>query len=421
LYRPAQDREPDGGGRAGGSLSVQSLSDRLSTATLRPWPARAVPVALVITDLDVGGAERAMVNLATRLDRRRWSPMVIALGAEGVLASELRRVDLPCRCLGVHPRRPVQAVVRLARALRGHRPELVQSFLFHANVAARLAAPWAGRPWVVGGIRVAERRKRWHLTLDRLTAPLAVGSVCVSRGVLEFSRGAGGLDPRRLIVISNGIDPGPFDRAHGVPRESLGIPEDAHLALAVGRLDAQKGIADLLAAAERVIAADPAWHLALAGDGPCRAWLLDQLATRPMLAGRVHWLGPRADIPGLLKSADVLALASHWEGMPNVVMEAMAAGRAVVATAVEGTSELVLSGETGWLVHPHDPEALACALLEAAGDAGLRRSRGLRGRARVEAEFSLERTVAAYERLWAGLLGYRWELGTASESDITHA
>jgi starch synthase (maltosyl-transferring) len=386
---------------------VQSLSDRLSMATPRPWPDHPVPIALVITDLDVGGAERAMVNLATRLDRRLWSPLVVALGAEGALAGEVRRAGLPCRCLGAHRRRPAQAVARLARALRGHRPELVQSFLFHANVAARLAAPWAGRPWVVGGIRVAEHRKRWHLALDRLTESLASGSVCVSRGVLEFSRRAGGQDPRRLTVIPNGIDPSPFDRASPVPREPLGIPGDAHLALAVGRLDAQKGIPDLLAAAGRVIAAEPAWHLALAGDGPCRGWLLDQMATRPGLAGRVHWLGARGDIPGLLKSADVLVLASLWEGMPNAVLEAMAAGRAVVATAVEGTAELVIPGETGWLVPPRDPESLGRALLEAAGDPGLRHALGRNGRARIEAEFSIDRTVVAYERLWAGVLGYQ--------------
>ena len=96
---------------------MQSLTQRLTTARPRPWPDHPVPIALVITDLDVGGAERAMVNLATRLDRRRWSPMVIALGAEGTLAGVVRRAGLPCECLGVDRHRPVQAVVRLARAL----------------------------------------------------------------------------------------------------------------------------------------------------------------------------------------------------------------------------------------------------------------------------------------------------------------
>ena len=147
-----------------------------------------------------------------------------------------------------------------------------------------------------------------------------------------------------------------------VPRAALGIPDDAHLALYVGRLDLQKGLPDLLDAAERVIAQRPDWHLALAGDGPSATWLLAQLAERPRLRENVHWLGRRDDIPGLLKSADVLVHASLWEGMPNAVLEAMAARLPVIGTAVEGTEDLVVPGQTGWLVPPHDEAALSHAL-----------------------------------------------------------
>jgi glycosyltransferase involved in cell wall biosynthesis len=394
----------------GSQFAVQTLEHRLVLAGCKPWPDRPVRLALVITDLDVGGAERALVNLAIRLDRRRWAPVVIALGKEGRLVEGLCQAGVRCVCLGGNPRRPLQVVARLGRAFRECRPELVQSFLFHANLAVRLAAPWAGSPWVVGGLRVAERQKKWHLVLDRLTTFLSSGSVCVSQGVLQFSQTVGGLDPRRLMVIRNGIDPQPFDQALPVPRKSLGIPEDAHLVLAVSRLDPQKGIPDLLAAAERVISQAPAWHLALAGDGPCRSWLLEQLATRPALNGRVHWLGTRDDVPGLLRSANLLVLASLWEGMPNVVLEAMAASRPVIATSVEGAEELVLPGKTGWLVPPGDPESLGTALLKAAHDTELCQRLGRNGRIRIECEFSLDRTVASYERLWSGLLGYELSL-----------
>jgi starch synthase (maltosyl-transferring) len=364
-------------------------------------------LALVITDLDVGGAERSLVNLARRLDRRHWAPVVIALAGEGPLADLLRQANIPCECLGGRRNRPVQIVLRLAHVLRKYRPELVQSYLFHANVASRMAAPWAGWPRVVGGLRVAERQKRWHLTLDRWTGFLGCGSVCVSHGVYRFSRDEGGLDPRRLVVIPNGIDPEPFDHACPLARCDLGIPEKAHLVLAVGRLDIQKGVAELLAAAEQVVAGSETWHLAFAGDGPLRGWLLEQIAVRPSLAGRIHWLGPRDDVPRLLKTADVLVLASLWEGMPNVILEAMAASRPVVATAVEGTEDLVIAGETGWLAQPGDPPALALALLEAAHNPHACQKFGRAGRDRVECLFSLDATVAAYQRLWFSLLDYQ--------------
>ncbi|HEY2156736.1 MAG TPA: glycosyltransferase, partial [Isosphaeraceae bacterium] len=378
---------------------------RLATAPRRRWPDRPVPITLVITDLDVGGAERALLALATGIDRRRWSPSVVCLDKEGELAGPLCDTGIETICLGVDRRRPMQAVRRLAQAFRRLRPELVQSFLFHANVASRLAGSMAGRPWVVGGVRVAERRNRWHLGLDRLTSRLSAGEVCVSEGVLRFTRDRGRIDADRLTVIPNGVDPAPFDRAEPAGRAALGVPPDATLALFVGRLDAQKGLSTLWTAAAKVIEHDPRWHLALVGDGPLRDQVR-QVAASPPLAGHVHWLGRRDDVPALLKTADLLVLPSLWEGMPNVVLEAMAARRAVVATAVEGTEDLVLPAETGWLVPPGDSNTLATALTDAASDRERLRRFGDAGRARVDRLFTPGRVVDAYERLWARLLGY---------------
>jgi glycosyltransferase involved in cell wall biosynthesis len=398
----------------------QSLSHRLALTAVssRPWPDEPVAIALVITDLDAGGAERSMAMLATRLEPRRWRPGVFCLGASGQLVDVVRRADVSCECLGAHRRNPVQAIARLACTLRRFRPQLVQSFMFHANLAARLAAPWAGCPWVVGGLRVAEHQRRWHLIVDRLTAPLAIGSVCVSRGVLRFSREVAGLNPARLTVIPNGIDPRPSDSVVALPRAAIGVPDDAHLALYVGRLDPQKGLPDLLDAAKRVTLQRPDWHLAIAGDGPSRDWLIEQLAEHARLGEKTHWLGRRDDVPRLLKTADVLVHASLWEGMPNVVLEAMAARRPVIGTAVEGTEDLVVPGQTGWLVPPRDPEALSRALIEAAESPERCRRYGEAGRCRVEQEFSIETTVAAYERLWAGILGLRLPNSKASETDL---
>jgi starch synthase (maltosyl-transferring) len=386
---------------------VESLACRLSRPPEGPVPERPVPVALVITDLDVGGAERALVSLATGLDRSRWAPVVVALGGEGVLADPLRAAGIPTTCLGVCRSRPLGAVVRLVRALRPHRPALVQSFLFHANIAARLAALGVGGPWVVCGLRVAERRKPWHLWLDRWTQRLAVGSVCVSRGVADFSRSVAGLDPRRLSVIPNGIDPSGFDNAQAIDRASLGIPEGAVLALFVGRLEYQKGLDTLLAAlALPPVATRRDLHLVIAGDGPEREQMLAAIAANPELSGRARWLGRRADVPNLLATADFLVLPSRWEGMPNIVLEAMAARRAVIATAVEGSEDLVVAGQTGWLVAPGDAPALALALHEAATNPARRLAYGMAGRERVEREFSRRSVIAAYDRLWSRVLGF---------------
>jgi starch synthase (maltosyl-transferring) len=383
----------------------QSLSHRFAAASL-PWPDRPVAIALVITDLDVGGAERALTALATRLKPARWRVGVFCLREPGQLAEVLHQAGVYCECLCVQRHSPIKAISRLARSLRRFHPELVQSFMFHANLAARLSAPLAGRPWVVSGLRVAERRKQWHSIVDRLTGSLVTGSVCVSQGVLRFSRDVAGLNPARLVVIPNGIDPRPFESATRLSRVEIGVPETAHLALYVGRLDLQKGLPDLLDAAQRLVNARPNWHLALAGDGPTRSWLVAQIDNRKGLCGRVHWLGSRNDIPSLLKTADVLVLPSLWEGMPNAVLEAMAASRPVIGTAVEGTEDLIVPGKTGWLVPPGDVESLTRALLEAVNMPESCLSYGKAGRDRVEREFSLERMVGAYEAVWARILGF---------------
>lgn len=384
---------------------MQSLKRRLEIArrSPRPRPEGPVPVALTITDLDVGGAERALISLAMGLDRRRWSPSVVNLSGEGALAAVLRSAGIPVTSLGLGPRSLPRGVVALAGALRRHRPLLVQSFLFHANVLSRLAAPMAGSPWVLGGLRVAERQKRWHLTVDRLTSRLGCGSVCVSEGVRRFSIEQGGLDPARLTVIPNGVDLARIDAAAPVRRGDLGVSADDFLTLTVGRLDVQKGLPDLLDAVEEAAESVPRLRLAIVGDGPLRGWLESSVSARPALSGRVLIVGRRDDVPAVMKAADLLVHASHWEGMPNVVLEAMAAGLPVVATAVEGTDELVVPGRTGWLVPSREPRALAEAIVAAA--AGFR-GQGRAGRLRVEGEFSIPRMVARYEDLWSAVLGF---------------
>src|SRR5262249_36371813 len=134
----ARDSEP----RTKDETVQPSLRERLASVPARPWPDRPVGVALVITDLDVGGAERAVTALAARLNPARWRPGVFCLGRPGALAGVLRNAGVPCECLGAGRRNPVAAIARLAIRLRRFDPELVQSFLFHANLASRLAAPW---------------------------------------------------------------------------------------------------------------------------------------------------------------------------------------------------------------------------------------------------------------------------------------
>ncbi len=363
-------------------------------------------VCLAITDLNIGGAEKAMVNLVLGLPRDRWNVHVINLGGEEPLAERFRTAGIPVHCLGVSKRKPGRAISDFAAVLRQVRPQLLQTFMFHANVAGRFGAWRAGVPWVVGGLRVAEHQKAWHLTVDRLTTWMSLGAVCVSEGVREFSITYGGIPEERLWVIPNGVDVRPFDAAKPIDKKALGYDAADRLALFVGRLDPQKGLPYLLDAVEQVVAKRPRWKLAMTGrEGTESDWFRERVAESQILSRHVKWFGFRDDIPALLKTSEVLLLPSLWEGMPNVVLEAMAASRAVIGTDVEGTHELVVPGETGWLVPPENAAALAEAMAQAFDSPDRTKRLGEAGRKRVEAKFTLAGTIRAYEWLWARVLG----------------
>jgi starch synthase (maltosyl-transferring) len=369
-----------------------------------PSVKRPIRIAFCITDLDPGGAERALVQLVTRLDRTCWEPAVLCLSGPGAMVEVLHSAGIPVTCLGARGRSDWGVILRLKRELRQFQPEIVQTFLFHANIAGRLAGRLARVPHCVSGIRVAERRSRWPLWLDRVTNRLVATNVCVSRAVADFSINVARLPRAKVVVIPNGVDVAPFATAAPIDLSALGLPASARMIIAVGRLDPQKGLVHLLEAFPTLAAEHDDVHLLLVGDGPERARLA-RIVAEQGLTHRVHFAGWRPDVPRLLKSAYCLALPSLWEGMPNVVLEAMAASLPVVATRVEGVDELVVPDQTGLIVPPGSPTELGDALESLLSDSDRARAMGKAGRERVESQFSWDTAAASYEALYRQILG----------------
>jgi glycosyltransferase involved in cell wall biosynthesis len=329
-------------------------------------------LTFLITELDQGGAERALVQLVTGLSAEKWDRRVISLGPRGPLAAPLEAAGVPVDCLNIVSRRSPRSIwgatVGLSRILKQQQPDLLQTFLFHANLTGRFAARIAGVPRVVSGIRVAERRGRLRLNLDRWTDRLVDRHVCVSRSVAEFSIQESKLDPAKVVVIPNGVDVERFRNAIPADLARFGIPAEAEVLIAVGRLDAQKDPHLLLDGFEMARRSRPALHLLLVGHGRLESELKARVAAAS-LEDVIHFAGWQPDIAELMKASDVFALTSRWEGMPNVVLEAGAAGLPVVATRVEGVEEILDHGKTGTLIEPGDAFALADAIVSALADA----------------------------------------------------
>jgi glycosyltransferase involved in cell wall biosynthesis len=366
-------------------------------------------IAFCITDLDAGGAERALVQIVTRLDRRRWEPHVFCLDAGGVLAADLRAAGIDVICLGARRRRDVLVVWPLYRHLAALRPAILQTFLFHANIIGRLAGAAARVPVIVSGIRVAEKRSRARLWLDRVTDRLVTRHVCVSRDVADFSTVRGGLPSAKIRVIANGVD---FERyANAAPADltQFGVPQGSRVLLFVGRLDPQKGPLQLLEAAAELFTEHSDLQLVMVGDGPLatelRAWTVVRA-----LESRIHLVGWQADVAGLMRAADVFVLPSLWEGLPNVVLEAMAAGTPVVATDVEGVRDLLIEGDSGTIVPRNGEFPLAQAIGHVLGNREQARKMATNSQSIVKERFTWPLVAAEYERLYAELLPPRVDL-----------
>ncbi len=319
-----------------------------------------VRVAFCITELDPGGAERALVEIVTRLDPANWEVRVYCLGPETELSRRLREQGIATVCLGARRAYQVGVLFQLVKQLREFRPAVLQTFLFHANILGRIAGWWAGVPVILSGLRVAERGKRWHLCLDRWTNRLVKINVCVSEGVRKHAISAGGLSESKLRVIPNGVDAERFATATPVDLRRFGIPAGAWTLVTVGRLTPQKGHDELLGAVAPLLIEDPRMHLLIVGEGPERE-TLDWLADSFGVTGQIHLPGFQADIPGLLRSCQAFALPSRWEGMPNALLEALAAGLPCIATDVEGVREL-LADDCGIVIPPGDEVALRQAV-----------------------------------------------------------
>jgi len=365
-------------------------------------------VALSITDLDVGGAERSLVELATRLDRTRVEPVVYCLkprpeSDEASCVPALQAAGIEVHFLGLaRSTQILQAVSRLKRLLAQQEPDLLQTFLFHANLVGRLAARRAGVRRVVSGIRVAERHCRWHLWADRFTEGMVDRYVCVSDAVARFSADRARLPAGKLVVIPNGIDADRYPASPSADLKPCGIRAGRRVVTYVGRLDRQKGVRWLVRTARRWLDRLPDCDLLLVGKGPDRP-ALERLCAQHGISDRVRFAGWRPDVPEILAASDLLVLPSLWEGMPNVVLEAMASRLPVLATDVEGVRELLGGGADAQTVPYGDTQALVDKMVTLMTYRSSASALGAGNRLRVQDEFTLERMVTAYQDLWESL------------------
>jgi starch synthase (maltosyl-transferring) len=360
-------------------------------------------IALIITELEVGGAEKGLVNLATGLDPARFEPTVIALAERphnDLLVRKLDAQKVPVHFLNLaHWRQSWAGLQRLTALLRELRPEIVQTFMFHANVLGAMAATRLGLANVFAGARVAD--PRWvRLALERWALARASAIVCVSDSVKEHYE-RHGFSREKLKTIPNGIDVAAWLNAPAASLADFEIAPERRTILFVGRLDRQKGLDILFEAMPAVFSALPDVDLLLVGDGPERSFLTHLASTVEKLRGRVHFAGWLGNVSEFMQASEVVVLPSRWEGMPNVVLEAMAAGSPVVASQTHGVLQLLGPNSDEQMCPPGDARELAHKLIAILRDQELRCRLGKANQQRVAREFALASMIRRYEELYS--------------------
>jgi glycosyltransferase involved in cell wall biosynthesis len=365
-------------------------------------------VEYFIDHLKVGGAQRHLVELFASLDRRRFALQVTVAKAGGPLVAAVERLGIRVRSFGVGTSlaRPgtVAGLLATARRLRAERVHVVHGYLYAGNLLGMLAGRLAGVP-----IRLASKRsldrypRRSQLLATRLANACADRVLCNAEEVARFVLAEERPDPAKLTVIPNGIR---IAQPPPAPERPAGVPPGARVVGLVGRLDWKKAYSDVMQAAVRVRASHPDVEFVVIGDGPLRGEIASQ-AARLGLAPHLHLLGELSPVAPLVRGFDVFVISSIIEGMPNALLEALALERPVVATRVGGIPEIVTHGESGLLVPPANPAALADAIIRLLDDPRLAAACGAAGRRTVETRYSLEAMTARFTGLYEEMAAAR--------------
>jgi glycosyltransferase involved in cell wall biosynthesis len=389
---------------------------------------RPARVCHVITRLELGGAQDNTLHTVRGLGTE--FAVSLLSGRGGMLDDEARRIpgiDLTFVPGLVRPLSPVhdlRSAWALYREMRRLRPDIVHTHSSKAGILGRAAARAAGVPVIVHTIhgfgfndRQPQPLRAALVGLERLVAPWTTHVIAVSSAHIEAGAALGIVDRGRSSVIRSGVHLEAFRsaaRRYPSPRmaplrRELRLPEGAPLVGMVACLKPQKAPLDFVEVAARVLAGFPAAHFVIAGDGELRS-AVERRAAELGIAGRLHLLGWRRDIPEIMAALDVAVLTSLWEGLPRVVPEAIAAGRTVVATAVDGTAEILRDGDNAFVAPPGDRAALAGGVLRLLGDPDAGIAMAARAIPLLE-EFDIDAMVRAQADLYRRLLAERSGVG----------
>ena len=363
-----------------------------------PNELRRLKLLLVIDEMEVGGTQRQIVNMVHGLDHRRFVVTLLYFRHRSHLADEVERSGVFVRCIGRRHRFDVRFVLEIRTFLQREQFEVMHCFSYSGEFWAALARrllPRSQRPALITSIRgTYEWYSTWQWSVKRWLTRQSIAVVANSRSGAEFAAAKMRIQPAALRVIYNSVEQ-PLVDSHAVValRSALAGP-DRPLVVFVGRLVDHKDLPTLLRAASRLSAITPRPMIVLAGDGPLRGELDRSIGERG-LSEFVVLLGERADAATLIAAGDMLVLPSLREGLSNVILEAMIAGKPVIASRAGGNVELIDHGIDGVLFDIGDDAALADAIKQLTREPDLRNRFGRAAQVKAARDFGITAMIDA--------------------------
>lgn len=350
----------------------------------------------------LAGTELMAFNILSRLDPSKFRITVCLLQSEGPLSQMYREKGIEVYHLNGGSL--LNSVWRLWRILSSRRFNIIEIYGLRANIIGRVIGRLTGHRTIVTLQRsVDDWRRAWHVLLDRLTCRWVTLYVSNTQTAAHRLQEREKIPSSKIRVIENGVNVSTFNRAQkGLVRAELGIESSRPILTCVANFKRVKGHINLIDTVAVVHSQNPNVCLWLVGDGPLRPEI-ERKVRQLELESVIKVLGQRSDISEILADTDVFIMASLWEGMPNAILEAMAAKLPIVATRVGGIPEVVVDGETGFLVPPENPAAFAEKVTCLIEDRKLRQKMGEASYRRIQSAFTVDMKVREFQDLYKRL------------------
>ena len=358
-------------------------------------------ITYILPQLDVGGSETHIVRLADQMRKRGHDARLLCVFQEGRLGSWARQLGIPLEALEQKKWR-LPALLGIYHWLKKNPADIVHTYLFGLHLFAGLPARLAGVPVVVSsrrGVDLSQPEKiRW---LEMAGNFFSDRVVACADAVRDWVLKRENINPSKVLTLYNGVDLSTFspEQSGRAIRAEFGIPDAVPLVGTVANFSDMKGYPDLIDAAALILKQRPECRFLFVGAGPLETEMRNK-AERLTGRGKIFFAGSRRDVPQLLAAMNIFAFCSYWEGVPNVVIEAMAMARPVVSTPAGGVPEVITDGVNGLIVPMRAPQLMAQAILTLMENPDKAQAFGMAARRTIETRFSLERMADDYESFY---------------------